>query len=153
MVESIYDTIQTSFELIVLDQGSTYVPFLKYLKSLHLNYPNVTVIEREPTDHLHFAIVQKRRGPPLPAIHMVNRVAYRVQEYLRKHPHIQYYVVSDGDLSLRGCKGDILLFLVSLMKACPRFKQVGAHLRIDNLPDYYKLKKEVQILRVLEAFS
>jgi hypothetical protein len=73
---------------------------------------------------------------------MVANVDYSVQTYLSNHPEVEFYVVSDADISLRGCRHDMLLFMAAVMMACPSLNQVGTSLRIDNIPKHYEMRQK-----------
>jgi hypothetical protein len=60
-----------------------------------------------------------------------------MEDYLRKWPHIEYYVVTDPDVALLRSSPDILLFLAGLLASCPELKVVGPHLQISDLPSHY----------------
>jgi len=123
MIDSIY-LLTSSFEVIILDQGSTYPPMLRFLKSVGRNYINMSVVIQKSND-MHG---------------LENNVAAAVASYRKNHPEVEFYVVSDADLSLRGCEHDILPFFAACLNACPHVVQIGTSLRIDNIQQSSSLK-------------
>lgn len=55
-----------------------------------------------------------------------------------------YYILTDPDLVIDDmCPSDLLERMFFLLKKYPTCNKVGMGLRIDNLPDHYKFKKDV----------
>lgn len=116
-------------EVVLLDQGSTYPPMTEYLskwKAKNASVPPVSVVHQKACD---------LKG-------MVDNVASYVASYLKDHASVEFYVVSDPDLSLRACKKDMLQLMTAVMRMCPTVAQVGTSLRMDNIPDSYHLKQK-----------
>lgn len=121
--------LQGLLEVVLLDQGSTYPPMTEYLsewKANNASDPPVSVVHQRACD---------LKG-------IVDNVASYVASYLKDHASVEFYVVSDPDLSLRACKKDMLELMTAVMRMCPAVAQVGTSLRMDNIPDSYHLKQK-----------
>jgi SAM-dependent methyltransferase len=104
-------------DIRIVDNDSTYPPLLAYYQNLP---EQVTVI--------HMGV---NAGPWVVWEHgLVDKV---------ETP----YIVTDADLLPAGCPTDLVEKMLRLLEAHPECGKVGVGLRIDNLPDWYKHKKEV----------
>lgn len=66
---------------------------------------------------------------------VLNRVRQSIDEYLKNHRGVQYYVVTDPDVELAGdMPGDILALLALLLDRFPGTTLAAPGLRIDDLP-------------------
>ncbi|MCK4823857.1 hypothetical protein KA005_49345, partial [bacterium] len=79
-IRSYRDFIKTSFEIVIIDFGSTYGPTLEYLKNLEHGKVKL---------HWKGRIVNKR--------HFNVHIGEVVQDYFKDHP-ISNYVVTDPDI-------------------------------------------------------
>lgn len=120
-IEDIIDVVTSPYEIIILDQGSTYPGMLEYQQQLE-----------------EAGIVSIVRKKAQTFEQVISNIASSVKSYLISHPDVHHYAVTDGDISLRGCQGDILLFMAGVLDACPRIAQVGTSLRISNLGNTFK---------------
>jgi len=121
-IESYYAFIETPFEIVFIDFGSTYEPTVSFLK--HLEYEGFKVYWEDKIIHnVDF-----------------NRVDEAIQNYFETHPKSNY-VVTDPDIALDNTKGDILDVFSRLLAILPHTSVIGPMLRIDDIPDYYPQKK------------
>jgi len=125
-IRSYYENIKTPFEIVIMDFGSTFVPTLKYLKILE--HKGIKVYWKEKLSN------KRRFNLYVDGI---------IQDYFKDHPKSNY-VVTDPDIALDNTDGDILEVYAHLLGILPENYIVGPMLRIDDLPDYYPLKKEVR---------
>lgn len=119
-IASYEQTIKSPYEIIILDHRSSYPPMLEYLGLLQS--------ERHITVH-------KLKEPIWDdALAHANTI---IQEYMKKNPSVEYYVVTDPDISLTRTNADILLFFAGILLSCPNVKVVGPHLQISDIPQHY----------------
>lgn len=123
-IQSYHDCIKTSFEIVIVDFGSTYGPTLEYLKNLE--HEKIKVHRKE-------RIVNKRHFN----VH-INEV---VQDYFKNHLKSNY-VVTDPDIALDNVDGDVLDVYAHLLEELPEIIVVGPMLRVDDIPDHYPLKND-----------
>jgi hypothetical protein len=123
-IDSYFKTITSPFEIVIFDQKSTFPPMIDYLRFLESG--DITVAWNHRNGNMS---------------EMVDDLRNVIQEWLKNHPS-PYYVVTDSDVALDGCKGDILLYYAYLLEKFPDIECIGPMLRIDDIPDYYPLKKE-----------
>ena len=129
MIQSLFDRLGTPFDLILVDNNSTYPDTVEYLNELQRS-----------------GVAQVWRDPVVTGVHwdsVTANVNSALAWYREHHPGVQFYAVSDPDLSLRGCAPDLLTFFAALLKACPSVHAIGPSLRLSNIPDSYPLKKTV----------
>jgi len=123
-IQSFESSIKTPFEIVIHDNNSTYEPTIDYLKELEKQGKKVyrnKKISKNNVEELH-----------------------SVRESINKHKsNSKYYVVTDPDIELDNVRGDILVFYAFILNNFKKFQVVGPQLRIDDIPDYYLLKKEV----------
>lgn len=127
-IQSYHDYIKTSFEIVIIDFGSTYKPTVNFLQGLEHNGIKVYWngrIKYPRSFNFH--------------------IDYNIQDYFKDHP-ASNYVVTDPDITLDNTDGDILSVYSYLLEALPRIVIVGPMLRIDDLPDHYHNKEKLQIV-------
>lgn len=106
--------------ITIIDNNSDYQPLLDYYKKI-----NCKIIK-----------MKKNYG---------YKVFYKNIKFLLKR-NFSLYVVTDPDLyPIEGCKTDFLEKFVNIMYEFPTFSKVGFSLKIDDIPDTYKAKKDVLI--------
>ena len=119
-IASYEQTIKSPHEIIILDHRSSYPPMIEYL--------NLLQSERHMTVH-------KLEEPVWDdALARANTI---IQEYMKKNPSVEYYVVTDPDISLTRTNTDILLFFAGILLSCPDIKVIGPHLKISDIPKHY----------------
>jgi len=123
-IQSYRDNIKTSFEIVIIDFGSTYEPTIKYLKKLEQE--KVFVYWQEKI--IHRFRFNKHVGDP-------------IRYYFTTHPKSNY-VVTDPDIALDNVEGDILDVYAHILETLPAINIVGTMLRIDDIPDHYPRKSE-----------
>ena len=119
-VESFQTRIKTSFTIIFHDVASTYEPTLTYLKQKE---NNGYIVYRTQINNHH-------------------TVMDSVKDYMRKHVHIEYYVITNPDIMLNSVNGDILEFYKYILNNYDVYS-VGPMLEIDDIPDYYCEKQNI----------
>lgn len=62
-----------------------------------------------------------------------------VREYLSKHPDVKYYILTDPDIELNNCRGNLVETYIYIINKYNLFS-VGPSLKIDDIPDYYPKK-------------
>ena len=132
-IRSYHENIKTPFEIVIMDFGSTFVPTLKYLKNLE--HKGIKVYWKE-------TLRNKRRFN-----FYIDGI---IQDYFKDHPKSNY-IVTDPDIVLDNTDGDILEVYAYLLEILPENYIVGPMLRIDDLPDHYPLRQEVEF-RSWETF-
>lgn len=124
-IDSYCDNIETPFEVVIIDFGSTYEPTRNFLR--HLEFEGKKVYWKEKFAH-RFRFNSH-----------INEV---VQNYFNTHPKSNY-VVTDPDIVLDNVRGDVLEVYAHLLDNLPKIDVVGPMLRIDDIPDCYPRKKEL----------
>mmetsp|Transcript_12882 Transcript_12882/g.35655 ORF Transcript_12882/g.35655 Transcript_12882/m.35655 type:complete len:331 (+) Transcript_12882:74-1066(+) len=119
-LESYERTLATPHEIIVLDHSSTYPPMLEFLRRLQ--------------DEQHMKVHTLPEPVWDDALAHADRI---MQDYLRQHTNVEYYVLTDPDVALQRSNADILLFFAGLLASCPDVNVVGPHLQISDLPPHY----------------
>lgn len=90
LIRSCHEILRTSFEIIVIDFGSTTRRARDLLDMLSINSVNVHNLSAIKTaNDLHTA-------------------ATIIEQYMRIHKNITHYVVTDSDISLHGSVGNVL---------------------------------------------
>lgn len=116
-----YETnIGTPFEIVIHDNGSTYGPMLELLESMEAKG---TKVYRSKENSL-------------------NAAAESVEDWYKTND-APYYVVTDPDVALDDTEPDILEYFAYLLEHSDG-QVVGPMLRIDDIPDYYPLKKRAE---------
>lgn len=123
--------IKTLFEIVILDQGTTYPATVKYLKWMESAGVKVYRWKNNPND-----------GIKPNAKRDESNVRDHILDYFKTHP-ASNYVVTDPDILLDKVNGDILEVYAYLLKKMSKIAVVGTMLRIDDIPDYFPLKKEL----------
>ena len=118
-LESYRNSIETPYEVIVLDHQSSYPPMVEYLDALRQNGTKVVPLLSESWDAA------------------MGEASSTMASYLKDRPEVQYYVFTDPDIFLPRVHPDILLFYAALLKSCPDYQKVGPHLQISDIPDEY----------------
>ena len=103
--------------IIILDNGSTYDPLLRYLTTLSYR------VEHMNRNYGHLALWKSG---------FINNLKD------------QYYVLTDPDiLPIEECPDEFMEHFSLLMEQFSEYKKIGFSLKIDDLPDHYPLKNEV----------
>lgn len=123
-LDSYFRYIQSPFQIVLFDQKSTFGPTVEYLQKLEKN--GIPVIWNERNGNMQ---------------EMCSDLRPAIQNWLRANPS-KYYIVTDPDIALDGCKGDILDFYAYLLGMIDNIQCVGPMLRIDDIPDSYPFKDE-----------
>lgn len=123
--------IKTPFEIVILDQGTTYPATVKYLKWMEDAGIKVYWREDNPND----GIKKNAKRDEV-------SVRDNILDYFKLHPESNY-VVTDPDILLDNVEGDILDVYAYLLEEMPSIAVVGTMLRIDDIPDYFPLRKEL----------
>ena len=123
-LESYHNYVKTPFEIVIIDFGSTYKPTVNFLKQLE---GEGTIV------YWKNKIIQNTE---------LNKAGYCINDYFKIHPKSNY-VVTDPDIALDNVEGDILDFYSFFLESMPQVGVVGTMLRMDDIPDYYPLKKEL----------
>lgn len=119
-VNSYEKFIKTPIQIIYHDVCSTYQPTIDYLNEKKTQ--GYTIYNSTVNNH--------------------HTVMDSVEDFLKKHPECEYYVITDPDIELSDVNGDILEFYIYLLNTYNK-TSVGPMLRIDDIPDYYPRKKNV----------
>lgn len=116
-LDSYKDTIQSPYEIVILDHNSSYPPMVDYLHELKTKQ-NISVVPlHEKTWDMALA---EARGI--------------IRQYLNHHPHIEFFVFTDPDIAFLRTLPDVLLFYAGLLRSCPKIKSVGPGLQISDIP-------------------
>jgi len=122
-LESYQRTFTSPFEIIILDHDSTYPPMVQYLQELKMNQ-GITVVPLKATNWTG-------------GLTEANSI---IQDYLDRHPSVQFYVFTDPDIAFLRTAPDVLLFYAGLLQSCPEFKTVGPGLQISDIPSRFTKK-------------
>lgn len=114
------ETIQSPYEIVILDHNSTYVPMIDYLYELKTKQ-NITVVPLQQTSW--DLALKEARGI--------------IRRYLNHHPNIRYYAFTDPDIAFLRTLPDVLLFYAGLLHSCPKIKSVGPGLQISDIPAHF----------------
>ncbi len=120
VLNSYQHTFNSPYEIILLDHKSTYPPMVQYLHELKIEQ-NISVIP---------LLNESWQGALL-------EVRDIIQDYLSRHPGIEFYVVTDQDIAFLRTAQDILLFYAGVLRSCPEVKVVGPSLQISDIPAFY----------------
>jgi len=120
-IDSYHNCIKTPFEIVIHDNDSTYAPTVSFLKQIEEQ--GAKVYWNKTND--------------------IRSVNNSVSDWMEKHKNVKYFIITDPDVALDEASGNILDFYKALLVANQHAQVVGPMLEIDNLPDYYPLKKEV----------
>ncbi|NIO81704.1 MAG: hypothetical protein GTN53_14080, partial [Candidatus Aminicenantes bacterium] len=129
-IQSYRDNIKTPFEIVICDQGSTFKPTVEFLKKM----------EADGTKIYWRGNVNAGREKNLPRDNQL--INENIQDYFKTHPESNY-IVTDPDIALDGVDEDILEAYSYFLNSMPQRRVVGPMLRIDDIPDYYPMKKQV----------
>jgi len=124
---SYYDSIETPFEIVICDQGSTFKPMVAYLKELQAD--GIRIYRWK--DNNDGETTNFRRDD--------KKIGEDIKDYFITHPESNY-VVTDPDILLDNVNGDILEAYAYVLKKILQVTIVGPMLRIDDIPDYYPKK-------------
>lgn len=114
------ETIQSPYEIVILDHHSTYVPMIDYLYELKTKQ-NISVV---PLQQISWDLaIKEARGI--------------IRQYLNHHPNIRYYAFTDPDIAFLRTLPDVLLFYAGLLHSCPQIKSVGPGLQISDIPAHF----------------
>jgi hypothetical protein len=103
--------IKTPFKIVYHNVATTYEPTLLFLKEQELL--GRTVYNTTVNDH--------------------HTVTQTIDDYYKKHPECEYYVMTDPDIELDDVNGDILELYIHTLKDTGAIS-VGPMLRIDDIP-------------------
>ncbi len=123
-MRSYREQIETPVEFIMIDMGSTYLSMIEYLGEL----------EKEGMKIYRENRVNSRSE--------LNKINASIQDYFRTHPQSNY-VVTDPDICFDDIKADILDVYAYLLNNLPEIVVAGPMLRIDDIPEYYPLRKRL----------
>lgn len=113
-------------EIIIQDNNSTYPPMVEYLDKLEKEGIKVF---RYKDDSEQFYDIS-------------GRVRDTILEWYRSNDS-PYYIVTDPDIELENPCPEMIQYYISILKQLPRATVVGPMLRIDDLPEHFKLKEEM----------
>jgi len=116
-------TFNSPYEVIILDHNSTYPPMVQFLHELEFVQNLSVILLGEGTWDV--ALVEARDI---------------IQDYLGKHPGIEFYVFTDPDIAFLRTAQDVLLFYAGVLQSCPKIKVVGPSLQISDIPEFYTKK-------------
>jgi len=119
-VETYQQTISSPYDIIVLDHKSTYPPMINYLKRM----------QDEKQFTVHFLQNDKWDDA-------LSESSRFIEQYLKDHPHAEYYVFTDSDIAFYHTQSDVLLFYAANLASCPKIEVVGPALKISDIPDHY----------------
>jgi hypothetical protein len=106
--------------IFIIDKGSDYPPLLSFYKELSSKGVNVIYSSK---------MLAGADGPG-----GLNDLYKVIDLYKGDY---DYYAVSDPDISLSGCREDILDVYAEILESSPDIKIVGPMLRIDDIPEEY----------------
>lgn len=109
--------------IIIIDNNSNYLPLLKYYKELDLT--KITL--EKQTDNLG---------------HMV---FFKKKELFTKYANNGYYILTDADIvPNENLPNDFVFQLIEIMELYHyNIAKVGFALKVDDIPEFYPLKKQV----------
>ena len=122
-LKSYWDTIQSPYEIIILDHHSTFPPTVEYLHHLATTQ-NVTVVP----------LLQEAWDAAL------EEASQFIQDYLERHPSVSFYVYTDPDIAFLRTAPDVLLYYAGLLSSCPEYRVVGPALQISDIPSHFSKK-------------
>ena len=122
-LQSYWDTIQSPYEVIILDHQSTFPPTVEYLHHLAATQ-NVTVVP----------LLQEAWDAAL------EEASQFIQDYLERHPGVSFYVYTDPDIAFLRTAPDVLLYYAGLLSSCPEYRVVGPALQISDIPSHFSKK-------------
>lgn len=106
--------------IVIIDNNSTYPPLFKYFQS----------IKSSVTLHR----LNENRG---------HLVFWENKELFEKYSK-GYYVVTDADIvPVENCPDDFLKYFIKILNSYPNITKVGFSLKIDDIPDSNKNKKQI----------
>ena len=119
--------IDAPIEIILLDQESTYPGMIDFLEDKKKE--GMQVIHLKNTEP-----VKDNKFPALPE--PISKIC--------KDMNSPYYVLTDPDIMFENIDSDILDFYIYFMKTKPGYDAIGPMLVINDIPDYYPFKAEVE---------
>jgi len=122
-LKSYRDTIQSPYEIFLLDHNSTYPPMTRYLEQM-ASMKNVSVISLQQESWVN-------------ALKEASDIIFK---YLSLHPQVQFYVYTDPDVAFLRTSPDVLLFYAGVLSSCPKYKAVGPGLQITDIPSNFTKK-------------
>ncbi len=123
-IDSYRRCIETPFEIVIVDFGTTYGPTTDYIRD----------IEKNGSPVYRLGSISHPRE--------LMKANDCIQDYFTKHSP-QNYVVTDPDIALDNTPGNILEVYEHLLTVQNNANSVGAMLRINDLPDYYPFKEDI----------
>jgi hypothetical protein len=140
IVHNHYDILQRSL--------ASYEKFIDYPKQFVFHNTNSVY---QPT--LDFLEERRKKGD---LVYHTNTnhhlsVMNTVREYLSKHPDVKYYILTDPDIELNNCRGNLVETFIYLINKYNVYS-VGTSLKIDDIPDYYPKKKLVLSIPTHKSF-
>ena len=130
-MQSYYNCIKTPFEIVICDQGSTFKPMMEFLNKLESEGIRVYRWKENPSYGEERNLRRDDR-----------KINKDIRNYFKTHPESNY-VVTDSDILLDNVNGDVLDVYAYFLEKFPRIFAIGPMLRIDDIPDYYPLKKKL----------
>lgn len=123
-LRAMHEAIATPFEIVIINQGSSYPPLLAYLSQLSTAGMEVINVPGE---------MATSNG----AVHtMLEKIAPHIDHFMEKSKS-EFYVVSDPDIALFGSPhGNILHVIASLLRAFPEKQIIGPTMRVDDVPPH-----------------
>lgn len=123
--------IKSPIEIVIIDQGTTYTATVKYLEWMEDAEVKVYWRADNPNDGVKRNAKQDEK-----------HVRDSILDYFKTHP-ASNYIVTDPDIQLDKVAYDILDIYAQLLWMLPNISVVGPMLRIDDIPDYFPLKKQL----------
>ena len=107
--------------IVLINNGSDYKPFKRWMKTLPYNVFNFPKID-SPKELYRNAMIA-------------------VRKWRKHHKPIDAYLLTDPDIEIENPHLPWVETLYSVLKAHPKVNSVSPTLRLDDLPDYYPMKK------------
>lgn len=125
-LQSYWDTISSSYEIIILDHNSTFPPMVEYLRQLKGSH-NISVVPLSSNTWQD----------------AITDASQFIKHYLNRRPHVSFYVFTDPDIAFLRTAPDVLLFYAGLLTSCSEHNVVGPALQISDVPTTFKKHKSV----------
>ena len=119
-LDSYKKTIQSPYEIVVLDHNSSYPPMIDYLNEIQKEQ-NISV---KPLHEQTWDLALKESKGI-------------IREYLNHNPKTDFFVFTDPDIAFIRTLPDVLLFYAGLLCSCPGIKSVGPGLQISDIPSHF----------------
>lgn len=119
-LDSYKETIQSPYEIVILDHNSSYPPMVNYLNEIQVEQ-DIPVI---PLNEKTWDLALKESSGIIKA-------------YLNLHPKTDFFVFTDPDIAFIRTLPDVLLFYAGLLSSCPGITSVGPGLQISDIPKHF----------------